>query len=364
VPHEPLEMLEPDNLLEPMDLTDAQSGGGRASTSGWRDHFPAARSEDRMLPGGRADAPRPLLRRPGKRRLLTVGLLAVCAAACIGTGAALPGLARHSGAMHQRADTGAEAPAKTSANAGAAVASTSANDQAPQNTNDRSAAAVPCDLQTWPSYWRDCPKGPGAAVQSDPSPVRSIVTDRNPEGSPRITPTAAASAPPANSSPASSAAVPGANDQGPVAKPADAEKTAAAAAEPPRPAERSAREDRRRKARRAARLDRAQQAAQASGAAAAQPRERTADVGGGEGVRSGGDAEQPSPLEPLRHARRSAREPRSSSRDNGDRDRGSVREAEGRGNPDVDRRDDIRPYYRSAPDSGRGVLFPGYGRPW
>jgi hypothetical protein len=362
VPQEPLEMLEPDNLLEPMDLTDAQSAGGHASTPDRRERVPL--SEDRMLPGD-PSWPRAPLRRHRKRRFLTVGLLAVGAAACIGIGVALPELARHSGAMHQPTDTAA----------GAAVASAPANDPAPQSTNDRPAAA-PCHQQTWPNLGRDCLKGADHAAPADPSPMRAILPDRNPDGSLRTT-SPAAHAPPAKPTPAANAAAPGTNEQAlagkpvvagnpveagkPVeaAKPVEAEKTAAAVTEPPERAERRARETRR-EARRAARRDRAQQRADASGAA--RPREDTANAANGDDPRSGEDAETSRQVEPSWRNERSSRDRRANRyRTYRYRDRDSVGEADSR-DRGVDRRDDDRSYQRPAPDSGRRLLIPGFAR--
>ena len=156
--HEPIRQLEPVNLLEPLDLSDAQAG------IDWR---PAP-----VPPPHSAPRPIPAARRYGRGRapwrivqlvLIGSGLLIVFFA----IGAALPGLADLTLPASHRA---AKAPPPSR-----------------QDATHQATAGKACDPKAWPSVDREC-MNDTASASGDPSPPRVVTPDRNADGSPRTPP--------------------------------------------------------------------------------------------------------------------------------------------------------------------------------
>ena len=211
-PPEPVHQLEPSNLLEPTDWTDSalwpSSGSGPSLSPRDGPCIPPQQPKDRMI----ADHPRRDLNggwRSLARGKLLAGVVGAVAFVAVGfaAGAGLPQLAKinvvkmpSGGAQDTKAkpaDADAQASADRTTTAGETASNASSAPQAVQAPNQN--AGVPCDQQAWPHYDRECLKGSvGKSAARDSPAARTIVPDRNADGSPRkATQTAAGASPPA-----------------------------------------------------------------------------------------------------------------------------------------------------------------------
>jgi hypothetical protein len=145
----------------------------------------------------------------GRLLAIVVGAIAFVAVG-FAAGAGLPQLAKMNvvkipsgGAQDPKAkpvDANAQASADRSAAVGEAASAPASNASSAQETVQapNQNAGVPCDQQTWPHYDRECLKdSAGKSAGADSPGARTIVPDRNANGSPRTATQTTAGASPA-----------------------------------------------------------------------------------------------------------------------------------------------------------------------
>jgi hypothetical protein len=343
VPHEPLEALEPSNLLEPMDLTDTRPSDADAS----RINLSPRMLEDRMLLD---DRPERLAVPPPRdgRRTFRIVALSFGAAACMGIGAALSELARtkQTDASYQSTDTHAvpapptrAVPAPPASSSAAATAADAGAAKTTGSTTSGSATAPPAD----------------AADQPKPRANAADQPNQGPAAPPKPTDQAKA------------------NEPEPGAKPLEANNGAMGASPPQARPEQAAHESRKTRHSQASRRERTEATGRGQDAggqnADAQRQEQrqqwTADAGD----------QQPRTGEQRRRAEPSSRNDYSSSerrsrRSHAYRSRNRD-DAQSGENPDDEREAMGRPYgreydrpYQRSPEFGRMFVFPGWERDW
>jgi hypothetical protein len=224
--HEPIHELEPSNLLEPSNWSYQQPDSWNLSASHDRNRLPPQQLEDKMILDH--DVGASLLsasRGSSGRTALKAVAIVVLAVVGFGAGAWLPELARTNfpGGKHRAVDAQPAVANKSAASTNEARAygtqqtadtkatvsdqNVSANHETVR-ADERPSAGVPCDRQTWPNFNSECLKGAASSTGASTRPVRTVVPDRNSNGSPR-TPSVGAVAnappsPPLASSPARS----------------------------------------------------------------------------------------------------------------------------------------------------------------
>jgi hypothetical protein len=211
---EPANLLEPTNLLEPLNLEDLENDSQVSTVPREGGQIPPHERPN----GTSAGLQNPAVPVDHGRSSYKLALLAIGAIACIGTGAALPGLtaklagigattmsqaprpAPNARASSAQPDRSSQATAEAStelAPSTNAPPNPGATDQATARSND----PVPCDQQTWPTYEPQCLKG----VPANPSaPVRTVVPAQSSDGAPVGSADAPSSGAPPLPAPASS----------------------------------------------------------------------------------------------------------------------------------------------------------------
>jgi hypothetical protein len=194
--HDPIQQLEPSNLLEPWEMADQRARPINQAHS--------ARPEPVHTS---SDIPPTAWHGDGRRRRFAMPILMLAGLLALGFGA------------------GAVLPHLTRSLTGDRAAKVEPRPQPPSDTAGRGAAQAakegdsPARCGQQPNLDRQC-RNDAAAASGDPSPPRFVSADRNADGSPRAK---ANATPPAPNAPAPAAAAPSAQAAAPTAKPGNPE---------------------------------------------------------------------------------------------------------------------------------------------